>query len=288
MVHLLSIKIMKTIGNQYIIKKTIDTSGATSTVYLVECIKTGKTYAAKVYDNYSDYFYNEVEILKKLSSSNNSNIIHLISWGEEYIVNDESDEKKQFIVMDYLPNKDLFTYIQSNEITENEAKSFFYKIVKAMKNCHDQGICHRDLKLGNILLDMKNEPVICDFGYGSLKVDDLDEFQGTYKYMAPEVLRQKKYNGIKADIFSLGVILFALVFKDFGFHEASFNSDLYKLVMKKKFNDYWKGIGNILGEEKVKNVSLDCKELIFSMWAYSPKERPTIEEILNHNWLKDI
>ena len=58
--------------------------------------------------------------------------------------------------------------------------------------------------------------------------------------------------------------------------------------MKKKFNDYWKGIGNILGEEKVKNVSLDCKELIFSMWAYSPKERPTIEEILNHNWLKDI
>ena len=281
---------MKTIGNNYIIKRDLD-KGATATVYLVECIKTGKIYAAKLYDKINDYNKTEIEILKRLSSSNNPYIIHLISWGEEYILIDgvaENNEKKLFIIIDYLPNKDLFSYIKSNEIDENMAKNFFYKILKAVEYCHSQGICHRDIKLENILLNEKNEPVLCDFGYGSLSIENLKFYIGSEHYYPPEILRQKPYNGIKSDIFCLGVLLFTLVFKSYGFEKATFNDNLYKLIMKKKFDDYWNNIGNIVGEEKVKNVSLYCKKLIFKMLAFSPKDRPSIKDILNSNWLKDI
>ena len=281
---------MKTIGNNYIIKRDLD-KGATATVYLVECIKTGKIYAAKLYDKINDYNKTEIEILKRLSSSNNPYIIHLISWGEEYILIDgvaENNEKKLFIIIDYLPNKDLFSYIKSNEIDENMVKNFFYKILKAVEYCHSQGICHRDIKLENILLNEKNEPVLCDFGYGSLSIENLKFYIGSEHYYPPEILRQKPYNGIKSDIFCLGVLLFILVFKSYGFEQATFNDYLYKLIMKKKFDDYWNNIGNIVGEEKVKNVSLYCKKLIFKMLAFSPKDRPSIKDILNSNWLKDI
>ena len=281
---------MKTIGNNYIIKRDLD-KGATATVYLVECIKTGKIYAAKLYDKINDYNKTEIEILKRLSSSNNPYIIHLISWGEEYILIDgvaENNEKKLYIIVDYLPNKDLFSYIKSNEIDENTAKKFFYKILKAIEYCHNQGICHRDIKLENILLNEKNEPVLCDFGYGSLSIENLKFYIGSEHYYPPEILRLKPYNGIKSDIFCLGVLLFTLVFKSYGFEKATFNDNLYKLIMKKKFDDYWNNIGNIVGEEEVKNVSLYCKKLIFKMLAFSPKDRPSIKDILNSNWLKDI
>ena len=281
---------MKTIGNNYIIKRDLD-KGATATVYLVECIKTGKIYAAKLYDKINDYNKTEIEILKRLSSSNNPYIIHLISWGEEYILIDgvaENNEKKLYIIVDYLPNKDLFSYIKSNEIDENTAKKFFYKILKAIEYCHSQGICHRDIKLENILLNEKNEPVLCDFGYGSLSIDNLKYYIGSEHYYPPEILRLKPYNGIKSDIFCLGVLLFTLVFKSYGFEKATFNDYLYKLIMKKKFDDYWNNIGNIVGEEEVKNVSLYCKKLIFKMLAFSPIDRPSIKDILNSNWLKGI
>ena len=281
---------MKTIGNQYIIKTDLD-NGATATVYLVECIKTGKIYAAKLYDKINDDNKTEIEILKRLSSSNNPYIIHLISWGEEYILIDgvaENNEKKLFIIIDYLPNKDLFSYINSNEIDENMAKNLFYKILKAVEYCHSQGICHRDIKLENILLNEKKEPVLCDFGYGSLSIDNLKYYIGSEHYYPPEILRQKPYNGIKSDIFCLGVLLFVLVFKSYGFETATFNDYLYKLIMKKKFSAYWNNIGIIYGEEKVEIVSLDCKKLIFKMLAFSPIDRPSIKDILNSNWLKGI
>ena len=281
---------MKTIGNQYIIKTDLD-NGATAAVYLVECIKTGKIYAAKLYDKINDDNKTEIEILKRLSSSNNPYIIHLISWGEEYILIDgvaENNEKKLFIIIDYLPNKDLFSYINSNEIDENMAKNLFYKILKAVEYCHSQGICHRDIKLENILLNEKKEPVLCDFGYGSLSIDNLKYYIGSEHYYPPEILRQKPYNGIKSDIFCLGVLLFVLVFKSYGFETATFNDYLYKLIMKKKFSAYWNNIGIIYGEEKVEIVSLDCKKLIFKMLAFSPIDRPSIKDILNSNWLKGI
>jgi hypothetical protein len=69
---------MKSIGKDFLILNELD-EGATSKVYLVKSIKNGETYAAKIYNEPSNCYLNEIEMLERLSSLNNNNIIHLIS-----------------------------------------------------------------------------------------------------------------------------------------------------------------------------------------------------------------
>ena len=254
---------MKNIGKKFLVLRTIY-SVDTISVYLVKSIKTEKIYAAKVYEENSEFFFNEVEILEKLSSLNSPNIIHLISYGEDYIINNGIPEKeeKQYIILEYMPNNDLFYYATHlNGINEQNIKKIFYKILKAVQQCHDKGICHRDLKLENV---------------------------GTLNYMAPEILRRIPYSGIRSDIFSLGVILFALIIQKFGFEEATPSNKLYRLIIQKKYEEYWEKIGNIIGKEIIEKVSPEFKELYLKMVAYSPNERPSIEDIIKCEWLKNI
>ena len=283
---------MKNIGKEFLMLREID-SGNTSTVYLVKSMKTEKIYAAKVYEENSESFFNEVDILEQLSSLNSPNIIHLISYGEDYIINNGIPEKetKQYIILEYMPNNDLFYYATHlNGINEQKIKKIFYKILKAVQQCHDKGICHRDLKLENIMFNEQNEPVLCDFGYGGLlnENEKFTDFVGTLNYMAPEILRRIPYSGIRSDIFSLGVILFALIIQKFGFEEATPSDKLYRLIIQKKYEEYWEKIGNIIGNEIIEKVSPEFKELYLKMVAYSPNERPSIEDIIKCEWLKNI
>ena len=283
---------MKNIGKKFLVLRTIY-SVDTIAVYLVKSIKTEKIYAAKVYEENSEFFFNEVEILEKLSSLNSPNIIHLISYGEDYIINNGIPEKeeKQYIILEYMPNNDLFYYATHlNGINEQNIKQIFYKILKAVQQCHDKGICHRDLKLENIMFNEQNEPVLLDFGYGGLlnENEKFTDFVGTLNYMAPEILKKIPYSGIRSDIFSLGVILFALIIQKFGFEEATPSNKLYRLIIQKKYEEYWEKIGNIIGKEIIEKVSPEFKELYLKMVAYSPNERPSIEDIIKCEWLKNI
>ena len=280
------------IGQEYLIIKTIG-SGFTSNIYLVKSIATEEIYAAKVYncsrENYL-FYLKEVEIMKKLSLNNTPGIIRLITYGEEPIIRDGIPDENivKYIIMDYMPNKDLFYYIKKQRgLTEREAYTIFRKIVEAINHCHKQGICHRDLKLENILLDENNNPVICDFGFASLieeKDKKLTDILGTEHYCPPEIKRP--YDGFKVDSFSLGVLLFTLIFAGFGFSEAKKSNKLYKLIYMNKFEEYWKEIGKKYGKDKVDNISKEFKRLFFRLVAYDPNKRLSTEEILNDDWMK--
>ena len=159
----------------------------------------------------------------------------------------------------------------------------FSKILEGVQVCHYANICHRDLKLQNILFDEQFNPKICDFGLAAFNKPELKDFLGTSSYAAPEIFLNCRYNGFKADIFSLGVVLITLVTGKAGFIKATIYDNYYKLIIAKKYKLYWTRV-----EGKIQGLSHEFKNLYHKMISLDPKDRPSIEDILNDPWFKEI
>jgi serine/threonine protein kinase len=297
----MSEEVGKIIDNKYEIEKLIDYGGY-GDVYLVINISNKIKYASKVLKkeraskNDLALFENEINILNELSKKDDINkyISKLIDNGIGEIKNkDEKIEQpiyRQYLVMDYFENGNLFYYIDKmkNGMEEIHAKIIFKKILEGINFCHKNNICHLDIKTENILLDKDFNPVIIDFGLSHKCKDSmvkLEKGRGTYKYMCPEIVNKKNitFNGIKADIFSLGVLLFNLVTGKYCFNVAISQDSCYKFIVKKNYESFWKVV-NL----KNKIISDDLKDLYIRMISRDPNERPSIEEILEMNWMKEL
>ena len=275
----------ETIGNKYIILEEKG-QGLTSNVFLVKDLLTEKIYAAKVLKKPLIYFDKEIEILNSLKKINNPYIVNLIESGTMEIIKDnKSLQKKQYLILEYAKKGELFKYIFNIKkgLQEKYSKLIFYKILKGIQACHEAGICHRDLKMENILMDENFNPKICDFGFATFNTGNLNDFLGTKNYAAPEIFLNKPYDGYKADIFSLGVLLLALVKCKFAFQEATQRDSIYRLIMIKHYKLYWKKVGM-----EIDGISEELKNLYIKMVSFRPKDRPTIKEILNDDWMKEI
>ena len=279
-----------TINNKYIILEKKG-RGGTANVYLVEDKNDKKQYAAKVLKEISPLFEKEIKILKKVSSLNNTYIVNLIEFGEGPIKTPSKPKRnRQYSILEFASKGELYDYIScpNKGLSEKHAKLVFHKILMGVQAFHNAGICHRDIKMKNILLDNKFNPKICDFGYAAeIKGKDgsgrLDDFYGTKNYCAPEIFLNRKYEGIKVDIFSLGVALFKLVTCRVGFDQAIISDKYYRKIIAKKYDDFWELLSEHIGE-----ISEDLKNLYIKMISYSPKLRPRIEDILNDPWMKDV
>ena len=118
------------------------------------------------------------------------------------------------MVMEYAGGGDLLQFIKSRgRIEENDAKSVFRQILYGLAHIHCRSVIHRDMKLDNILFDAEGGIKICDFGVSKIVKKDqkLCEQCGTPAYIAPEVLSSEGYIGYSADIWSLGILLYAMV-----------------------------------------------------------------------------
>ena len=260
--------------------------GATANVYLVKEINQQTVYAAKVLKEHSDLFEKEINILNALRIVNNPNIVNIISSGEGIIRRKNHPERtNQYLVLEYASKGELFNYIYCAKagLCERYSKVIFAKILRGVQACHNAGICHRDLKMQNILVDENFSPKICDFGFATQNNDHLTEFLGTRNYACPEILRNKAYDGFKADIFSLGVVLLTLTTCKVGFVEATKFDQYYRQIMLRKFNEYWAMVSS-----QINGLSNEFKQLFFKMVSFKPSDRPTIEQILNGDWMKEI
>ena len=132
------------------------------------------------------------------------------------------------MVLEYVPNGELFDYIlQKNRLQEDEARKFFRQLVTVISYIHSNNICHRDIKPENLLLDEDMNLKVSDFGlsafvaedaYGTLLIPsfpnklDPNSLQhttcGSPNYVAPEVLKDSGYDGRLSDIWSMGVVLY--------------------------------------------------------------------------------
>lgn len=242
-------------------------SGGFGDVFLVVNKNTKKKCVMKVIKkNVNVDFKKEVTILEKLKKNNNISEIYDYKFNENYMI----------IIMEYIEGKELFEYINKYLLKEDIVKNIFYKILCGMKYIHDNNIIHKDIKPENILVnnifDENCVVKIIDFGLADFCDDfiTLDKICGSCEYIAPEVY-QKKYNK-KSDIFSLGIILYTMLCGEHPLYTSENKIKNTKIFSEER----WRLFNNI----KLKN-------LIKRMLSINYENRPSIDEIIEHDWFKE-
>ena len=278
----------KSIDHKYIILKSIG-EGNFGKVFLVyEKDDKNQKFAAKILFQHDQYFDFKIKIINKIKNLNNPYIINIITSGVGKIIkkeNDIDDISKQYVIYEYASKKSIYEYLifsNSNVFEEKYAKIIFKYILKGIQAMHNADICHRDIKLGNILLDEYFKPKICDFGFTCEYNKDrrLKGKCGSEVYCCPEILRKEGfqgYDGKKADIFSLGITLLSMVI---GKHH---NSEKEFIKYKEEYN-----FDSYLDKLKIliKNTSKEFQDLIIKIIDFNPEKRPSIENILDDPWME--
>jgi len=188
-----------------------------------------------------------------------------------------------YLVYELVKGHDLCTFMTDRNyepVGDREARSILKQLVRGLIFCHEQGIAHRDIKLDNILITPEGKTKIIDFGLSTSKIlstDKCRDFVGSPEYAAPEIMGRKPYNPFKSDVFSVGVVMYGLLFGEFPFSTA----------------DRWDKVaaGNhpaIRWADKVPTfpgvVSKDAKDLIEAMLEVNPEKRISMDQILSHKW----
>ena len=203
----------------------------------------------------------EISILKKL---NHINVIKIHKISEE--------PDNFFIVMEYCENGELFNYIvERQRLSEEETAYFFYQLINGLDYIHHKNIVHRDLKPENLLLSQGNILKIVDFGLSNYYYPEehlLSTPCGSPCYASPEMVCGNKYNGFKIDVWSCGIIIFAMICGYLPFEDPN-NEILFKKIMKCKV-DY----PEYLSEEVL--------DILNKIIVIDPNKRINIEQIRQH------
>ena len=247
--------------------------GAFAKVRLATQIHIKEKCAIKIVDKRLLEDIKDIQRLKKeikiLKSIRHKNIIQLFDIMES--------KTNLYFVIEYCKGGELFDYIVKNKrLKEEEACVFFQQIINGVEYLHKQGIIHRDLKPENLLLDYNNNIKISDFGLSTFfsKNNYLQTACGTPSYAPPEMLEGLQYNGEASDIWSCGIILYAMLCGSLPFTESKEEI----IVRKIKMHDY--SIPQYLSKE--------AQDILYHILKINPEERFTIEKIKKHPWFNIV
>ncbi|KAM6972612.1 maternal embryonic leucine zipper kinase [Aplochiton taeniatus] len=244
-------------------------SGGFAKVKLGRHIMTGEKVAIKIMDkkDLGDDLPRvkvEIEAMKNLSHQHVCRLYHVIETSS-----------KIYMVLEYCPGGELFDYIIAKDrLSEEETRVFYRQIVSALAYVHSQGYAHRDLKPENLLIDENHNLKLIDFGLcakpkGGMGYE-LMTCCGSPAYAAPELIQGKAYIGSEADVWSMGVLLFALLCGYLPFDDDNCMV-LYRKITKGKYdNPRWLSPGSVL--------------LLNQMMQVEPKRRVTVRQLLDHPW----
>ncbi|XP_078436108.1 CBL-interacting protein kinase 2-like [Wolffia australiana] len=184
---------------------------------------------------------------------------------------------KIFVVMEYVKGGELFNKVAKGRLKEDLARQYFQQLIFAIDFCHSRGVYHRDLKPENLLLDENRNLKVSDFGLSalteSMRLDGLLHTTcGTPAYVAPEVLCRKGYDGAKADIWSCGVILFAMLTGNLPFHDQNL-MEMYRKIGKAEF-------------KCPSSVSPEARRLLVRILDPNPATRASIAGIMESSWFR--
>lgn len=187
-------------------------------------------------------------------------------------------ETRFFLVLEYCPEGELFDYIVSKDrLEEDEARIFFRQIISAVAFIHNTGFAHRDLKPENLLLDDNQNIKLIDFGLCAKPQGGMDchlaTLCGSPAYAAPELIAGRQYLGSEADLWSMGVLLYALLCGYLPFDDENI-AQLYKKIK----------IGYYTTPDW---LSPGSRMLISQLLQVDPKKRIPMSALLNHPWLTE-
>ena len=222
----------------------------------------------------------ETNLMKKLNHPNITKILEMFE-DDEYIL----------ISMEYINGGNLFSFVKKRrKLSEKTAKFLFRQIILGIKHIHSHKIVHRDIKLENILIDLNNNIKICDFGIGRILTSSkqlLHDKCGTPMYMAPEILLSSKsqgYEGFPVDVWSSGISLYIMLSGTLPFNLKNNESS----SMDEESDNNIELQYSIINKEPkhIEKISDEARDLLKGLLNKNPNKRLTIDQILEHPWLK--
>ncbi|EDQ89957.1 uncharacterized protein MONBRDRAFT_2234, partial [Monosiga brevicollis MX1] len=235
--------------------------GGYSKVKVAKAIETGQRVAVKIIDKVNapkgylqKFLPREITALRRLCHPRIAQLQDLIET-----------EQRVYLVLTYAVGGDLLEYINTRgPMNEAKARRLFFQLLSAVHYCHTLRIVHRDLKCENVLLDGDGNVLLT----GNHR---LLTHCGSYAYAAPEVLMGHTYAGDRSDMWSLGVILYAMVCG-----QLPFNDRALKLIMA--------GVHHRL--QIASTVSQDLRDFLEKILVADPRWRATPTDLLQHPWLQ--
>jgi len=254
-------------------------NGHSSSIYLVMDNENESKYILKKIKNKNE-FEKELNNYKTIKKNNPSEFLI------KFIDSNGINEKNIFnyIILEYAEKGDLFSYIENQGgFEEKYCKLIFEQILYGIRDLHGAGLYHGNLKFSNILLSEGYNIKLSNFVYSDIntkKCDNKDKKFGDNKYKSPEAL-EGPFDGIKNDIYNLGIILIELATGKINY---LWNKCYDKYFKPRYYDLFWKSVEYQLN----KSLSKELKDLIFEMISLSPEKRPSIDEILESDWMKEI
>ncbi|XP_047410330.1 sperm motility kinase 4A-like [Sciurus carolinensis] len=250
--------------DHYMVLKNIR-AGGFAQVKLARHLLTGTEVAVKVLAKGASNFcfLSEPDMMAGLD---HPNVIHLfqVFQTKDYM----------YLVMEHAGGGELWDLIpETGGMQEEEARTLFRQIVRAVQHCHRNGIVHLDLKPDNVVVDASGRVKLIDFGLSTRFTPGrkLNRFWGTLFYIAPEIVCEKLFEGPPADVWSLGVLLYAMLTGRCPF-AASTDGKVKRLIRRGTYHI-------------PQHVSEDAQRLIRDILTINPRQRPTIDQVLGHPWL---
>jgi len=192
------------------------------------------------------------------------------------------------LVLELARGGDLFDILYyTKKLKLRLARTYFYQLAEGLSAIHEAGICHRDLKPQNLLLNSKFELKITDFGLSKIFEDDKNQkkvmktyYAGTQGYQAPEQILKRNFTP-KCDVFSCGVILFILLTGYPPCHNAHYSDPFYKYIAQVQYDKFW------LKHRLNKTFDDQTRDIMNKTLCYQPTDRLTAKQMLEHEFTQN-
>ena len=262
--------------SDYILHDEIGSGGFAKVVQGIH-IPTGEKVAIKIMDKIQLFtdplnlrrVKTEISLLKIVRHKNIIKLYEVIETPQ-----------KIYLIMEYCEGGELFDYIvKKQNLTERQSCYFFHEIIDALEYLHSLNIVHRDLKPENLLLDKNNKKLslkLIDFGISNTYTIKslLTTPCGTASYAPPEMHKGEKYYGLLTDIWSAGVVLYAMVFGYLPFCDDDEDININNII-----------VGNY---EIPSSASPELYDLLLHLLDINPLTRYDIDQIKLHPWYNII